>query len=135
MVDIGLLQRPCQVPVDTAIQQEDLLTIYQGKLAEQFVAQELIAWHGRELFYWSRQAKSSNAEIDYVIVRDGNILPVEVKSGAGGSLRSLHLMLEKYTNCPQGLVLYSGPYKKLPDQKITFLPLYYAAGIADKKLG
>jgi hypothetical protein len=33
-------------------------------------------------------------------------------------------MLGNYPNCPQGLVLYSGPYKDLPEQKLTFLPLY-----------
>jgi hypothetical protein len=71
--------------------------------------------------------------VDYLVVREGKIYPVEVKSGAGGSLRSLHLMLEKYPNCPQGLVLYSGPYRNLPEQKLVFLPLYSVAAIGDKR--
>jgi predicted AAA+ superfamily ATPase len=133
MLDIGLMQRLCQVPVDLELQQENLLAMYRGKLAEQFVAQELLAWHGSELFYWSREARGSNAEVDYLVVREGKIYPVEVKSGAGGSLRSLHLMLEKYPNCPQGLVLYSGPSKKLPGQKLEFLPLYSVATIGDRR--
>ena len=67
--------------------------------------QQALAWkdsarHGSDLFYWSREARSSSAEVDYRIVFEGNIYPIEVKSGAGGSLRSLHLMLEKYPNCP-----------------------------------
>ena len=132
MLDIGLLQRLCQVPVDTEISQENLLSIYRGKLAEQFVAQELLAWHSRELFYWVRNAKNSNAEVDYLTVRNGKIYPVEVKSGPGGKLKSLHLMLENYPNCPQGLVLYSGPYKELPEQKLTFLPLYATPTIGDR---
>ena len=133
MLDIGLLQRLCQVPVELELKQENLLTMYRGKLAEQFVAQELLAWHSSELFYWARDARGSNAEVDYLAVREGKIYPVEVKSGTGGSLRSLHLMLEKYPNCPRGLVLYSGPYRNLPDQKIVFLPLYGVAGIGDKR--
>ena len=134
MLDIGLLQRLCQVPVELELQQENLLAMCRGKLAEQFVAQELLVWHGQELFYWARDARGSNAEVDYLVVREGRIYPVEVKSGAGGSLRSLHLMLEKYPNCSEGLVLYGGTYTRLPEQKIVFLPLYSAATIGDKRL-
>ncbi len=127
MLDIGLLQRLCQVPVELELKQENLLAMYRGILAEQFVAQEMLAKNNTDLFYWSRDARGSNAEVDYLAVRQGMIYPIEVKSGAGGSLKSLHLMLMKYPNCPKGLVLYSGPYKDLPEQKLTLLPLYCAA--------
>jgi len=133
MLDIGLMQRLCQVPVELELQQENLLAMYRGKLAEQFVAQELLAWHSSELFYWAREARGSNAEVDFLVVRQGNIYPVEVKSGAGGSLRSLHLMLEKYHNCPQGLVLYGSTSNELSDQKLQFLPLYCASTIGDQR--
>jgi len=131
MLDIGLLQRLCQVPVELELKEENLLAMYRGKLAEQFVAQEMLVKSGSELFYWARDARGSSAEIDYMAVRQGNIYPVEVKSGASGSLKSLHMMLEKYPNCPQGIVLYSGTYKELPEQKITFMPLYCATTISD----
>ena len=131
MLDIGLLQRICQIPAELELKQENLLAMYRGKLAEQFVAQEILAKNSSELFYWARDARGSSAEVDYLAVRQGYIYPVEVKSGAGGSLKSLHLMLEKYQNCPQGLVLYSGTYKELPEQKLTFMPLYCAAIIND----
>ncbi len=72
--------------------------------------------------------------MDYLVVFEGNIYPIEVKSGAGGSLRSLHLMLEQYPNCPGGYVLYSGEYSNLSEQKLVFLPLYSAAAICDKRL-
>ena len=83
------------------------------------------------MYYWSREAKSSSAEVDYLVVRNGEVYPVEVKSGAGGRLKSLHLMLQAYPNCPEGLVLYSGPYCKLPEQQLIFMPLYSAAVIGD----
>ena len=133
LLDIGLLQNLCQVPVDLELREEDLLAMYRGKLAEQFVAQELIANHSSELFYWAREARSSNAEVDYVAIGDGQIVPVEVKSGSGGSLRSLHLMLDTYANCPEGLVLYSGTYAHRPEQRLTFLPLYYAGALGDPR--
>lgn len=131
LLDIGLLQNLCQVPVDLEMREEDLLAMYRGKLAEQFVAQELIANHASELFYWAREARSSNAEVDYLAVRGGKIVPVEVKSGAGGSLRSLHLMLDTYPNCPEGVVLYSGTYARRPEQRLTLMPLYYAGALGD----
>ena len=131
MLDIGLLQRICQIPVDLEYREENLLSIYRGKMAEQFVAQEMLAKSQSDLFYWARDARSSSAEVDYLAVRQGKIYPVEVKSGASGSLKSLHMMLEKYPNCPEGVVLYSGVYKDLPQQKLKFMPLYCAAVICD----
>lgn len=80
-----------------------------------------------ELFYWSREKKSSQAEVDLPAVQNGKIHPVEVKSGSAGSLRSLHLMLESYPNCPAGIVLSSRPYSALPEQRLVFAPLYSAA--------
>ena len=133
LMDIGLLQRTCQVPAELELQQDNMLAMYRGKLSEQFVAQELLAWHSSELYYWARDARGSNAEVDYLAVHESKIYPVEVKSGAGGSLRSLHLMLEKYPNCPYGLVLYDGTYKMRTEQKIMFLPLYSVAVIGNKR--
>lgn len=133
IIDIGLMQRLCQVPVELELQQENLLSMYRGKLAEQFVGQELLAWQSSEIYYWSRDVRGSNAEIDYLTVKNGEIYPIEVKSGAAGSMKSLHLMLKNYPNCPEGIVLYSGPYNKLPEQKIKFLPLYATATTGDQK--
>ena len=126
-LDIGLMQRLCQVPIDAELRQNDLLSIYRGKLAEQFVAQEMLASGSDGIFYWSRESRASNAEVDYLLVRNGRIYPVEVKSGAAGSLRSLHLMLQTYPESPAGIVLSSRCYDQLPEQKLIFLPLYSAA--------
>ena len=133
LLDIGLLQNLCQVPVDLELRENDLLAMYRGKLAEQFVAQELIANHATKLFYWAREARNSNAEVDYLTLREGKIVPVEVKSGTGGSLRSLHMMLDAYPNCPEGVVLYSGTYAHRPEQRLMFMPLYYAGSLGDPR--
>jgi len=55
----------------------------------------------------------------------------EVKSGAGGSLRSLHLLLATYPSCPEGIVLCSGPFAHRPEQRLTFMPLYAAGSLGD----
>jgi hypothetical protein len=62
-------------------------------LAEQFVAQELLAGEPgirRSLHYWLREGKSSNAEVDFLWSVGKEVVPVEVKAGTSGRLRSLH---------------------------------------------
>ena len=134
-LDVGLMHRLCGVAADAALAQDNLLAIYNGQLAEQFVAQEMLTWQESGVYYWAREAKSSSAEVDYLAVREGAIYPVEVKSGTGGRMRSLHLLLKSYPNCPYGVVLYSGCFHELPEQKLTFLPLYCAATIGDAQAG
>jgi len=61
-------------------------------VAEQFVGQELIAYQNPysrpSLYYWAREAKNSSAELDYLIQKQALIIPVEVKSGAVGRVKS-----------------------------------------------
>ena len=105
--------------------EKNLLSIYEGALAEQFVGQELRSFFGSELFYWSRAEKSSSAEVDYLVAKEGTIYPIEVKSGPAGRLKSLHLLLEKYPSCPKGFVVSEAPLAILPEKKLHFIPLYY----------
>ena len=124
MLDIGLMRYLSGMPNDIEYAKSDLLAIYRGAMAEQFVGQEMLVSQQGALYYWERQAKSSSAEVDYLAVLNGKIHPVEVKSGATGSLRSLHLFLASYPECGNALVFSDRPYADLPEQKITFLPLY-----------
>ena len=126
MLDIGLMRYLSGMPNDVEYAKNDLLAIYRGAMAEQFVGQEMLVSQQGGLYYWDRQAKSSSAEVDYLAVLNGRIHPVEVKSGATGSLRSLHLFLVSYPECGKALVFSDRPYADIPEQKITFLPLYSA---------
>lgn len=124
-LDIGLGQRLSGISPAEVIKSADLLKTYEGRLAEQFVGQQLLAEsetasEGRKLYCWIRGEKSSTAEVDYLIVRDGKIYPVEVKSGKSGSLKSLHLFLEKFGGT--GLCLQN--IRQITNhEKLTFLPL------------
>ena len=126
MVDIGLMQHLSGMPMDADSSQKDLLAIHQGAMAEQFVGQELAAAGHSELHYWAREAKSSSAEVDFLVVVNGQICPIEVKSGAAGRLRSLRLLMDTYPNCRTGYVLSCAPYAESPELGLVFLPLYYA---------
>jgi len=126
LVDVGLWQHLCDMKVDSEYTKNDLLDVYRGAMAEQFVGQEMSVSQGLDLHYWSREAKGSTAEVDYLAVVDGSIYGIEVKSGPAGKLRSLHLLLEKYDNIKGGFVFSSGPYAELSEQNLTFIPLYFA---------
>ncbi len=101
-LDVGLSNRLTR---NSAMSVEDFGRadfVNKGAIAEQFVAQNLLAAMPRneqpKLHYWLREGRSSNAEVDFVIQRDGEILPVEVKAGAWGTLKSLHrFVCEKKT--------------------------------------
>jgi predicted AAA+ superfamily ATPase len=71
--------------------------IHSGNLAEQYVGQHLLAQsHDQTIFYWAREGKKSNAELDYVISQGQHVIPIEVKANKAGSLKSLHqFMYEK----------------------------------------
>ncbi len=129
MLDIGLMRHLSGMPNDIEYAKNDLLSIYRGAMAEQFVGQEMLVSQKGDLYYWDRQVKSSSAEVDYLAVMNGQIHPVEVKSGATGSLRSLHLFLASYPDCGKALVFSDRPYADLPEQKITFIPLYCAFAV------
>ena len=130
LLDIGIMNYLCGIYKTDEYFRSDLLGIYRGAMAEQFVGQEIISSQNNELYYWSRQAKSSTAEVDYVISVNEKIIPVEVKSASAGRLRSLHQYLKEYPNCKSGYVFSSNKYSELPEQKLKFLPLYFAYSAA-----
>ena len=130
LVDIGLMQRLAHLPVDVELRHENLLALYRGKLAEQFVAQELLVAQNRELYYWAREDAGRPSEVDYLIQCDGRACPIEVKSGEGGSLRSLHKLLAAHPECPEGVVLSGGAYGWRPESRLRFVPLYFVGALA-----
>jgi hypothetical protein len=133
VLDVGLWQHLSGLRVPTEYSRDDLLAVYRGTMAEQLVGQELVVSQGSEVFYWAREARGSSAEVDYLAVVDGVVHAVEVKSGPAGSLRSLHLLLAAHPGMAGGLVLQSGPFAVLPEQRLTFLPLYYAGSVGDPR--
>ena len=69
---------------------------YHGGLAETLVGQELLAMHTHDRpphFFWVREEKGAFAELDYLLPWRDGLLPIEVKSGKAGSLKSLHQFL------------------------------------------
>lgn len=91
----------------------NLDNMYQGKIAEHIVGQELLASRSNvlnNLNFWVRQKVDATAEVDLVIQYDGLIIPVEVKSGSSGTLKSLHIFMDA---APHDIAvrLYNGKVK------------------------
>ena len=101
LLDVGLLLTQLNLMPTEIEQIGELNLVNNGALAEQFIGQHLYQaqphYRAPELFYWAREKRSSSAEVDYVIADDfNNVVPVEIKAGSTGRLRSLHIMvLEK----------------------------------------
>ncbi len=78
---------------------DDLTLVNDGALCEQFVGQHLLhqlpAYMAPDLFYWNREKRGSSAEVDYLFPFEGGVLPIEVKAGKTGTLRSLHVFLQQ----------------------------------------
>lgn len=95
-LDVGLMQAAMGINRDTYLS-DNLLAVYRGMVAEQFVGQQLLAlkqpFEEPELYYWHRETRGSAAEVDYLRQSGEHILPVEVKAGKTGSLKSLKLFL------------------------------------------
>ncbi len=124
-LDIGLLIRSSGLPIQTDLLNGNLLTSFKGMLAEQFIGQELKAHAAAPIHYWENTNPGTMAEIDYVIELNGKIIPIEIKYGKSGSLKSLHSVLDRFSNIEQAYVFSNAHEGQL--DKINFVPLYYVS--------
>lgn len=96
-LDVGLCSAALGLSLDMLVQVQELNLINKGGIAEQAVGQILRTinpyYLEPALYYWQREAKGSSAEIDYVIQHRNSVIPVEVKAGSTGSLKSLHFFM------------------------------------------
>lgn len=122
-LDVGLTQYASLLSA-TLLMSSDLLAVNRGQIAEQFVGQELLTlgeiYQAGELYYWERD-RGNLAEIDFVLNIDAHIIPIEVKAGATGRLRSLQIFMEE-RHLPVGVRISQHPLHW--DGKILSVPLY-----------
>ncbi len=99
-LDTGLLLTQLKLLPTEIDRVEEINFVNRGVLAEQFIGQHLYhlqpAYREPELYYWAREERSAAAEVDYVIADEhGRVVPVEVKAGSTGRLRSLQIMVHE----------------------------------------
>ena len=100
-LDTGLLLSQLKLNPTEVEQVAELNLVNNGVLAEQLIGQQLrclaLPYQEPELHYWARERRASAAEVDYVTIdtSKGRVIPVEVKAGKTGSLRSLQVMVSE----------------------------------------
>ena len=98
LLDIGLYLCEAKLDVSNWVLDPGAKFVTRGKIAEMFAALEILRntspYNDAKLFYWDRESKNSNAEVDYVVQYCNRILPIEVKGGKSGSMASLRMMME-----------------------------------------
>jgi len=123
-LDVGLMHAMNNIYPET-VRAKDLNAIFRGGVAEQFAGQELLALHSpfsrKTLYYWGRQAKNSIAEIDYLTDIGSQVVPVEIKSGPKGHLKSMFMYIEKH-QCDTAYRISQAPFKK--EGPLTSIPFY-----------
>ncbi len=136
-LDVGLAASTSGVAVQ-ALQSVPIEQVLDGRIAEAVVGQLLVSAQTRSndpLHFWVRESSRANAEVDYLVDAAGTLLPVEVKAGAAGSLKSLHQYLWR-SGSRIGMRLHGGLWSDdrlevaMPDGDLQYrllsLPLFMA---------
>ncbi|MCD4747030.1 MAG: AAA family ATPase [Bacteroidales bacterium] len=92
---------------------EDLSSAYKGAIIPHLITQELISLNtisSKKPHFWVREKKQSSSEVDLVIQYEDKVIPIEIKSGSTGSLKSLHQFVQK-ANHPYAIRVYEGEFK------------------------
>jgi len=99
IIDTGIFQRLLDLDISNILNEVDFNLINKGAIAELFVGLEILkslpSNIQQNLYYWQRESVSGNAEVDYVIQSKQNIIPIEVKSGSKGSMKSIYQFLKE----------------------------------------
>jgi len=99
MLDCGLCCASLGLSLHQLRSVSEISMINSGGMAEQLVGQLLRtvtpAYIPPSLHYWQRGKKGAEAEIDYIIQHENQIIPIEVKAGTTGTLKSLHQFMKE----------------------------------------
>jgi predicted AAA+ superfamily ATPase len=128
--DSGIFQRILGLKLSEVLLKNDFDSINKGSLAELNVGLELVksasCYQRQQLYYWHRESKSSNAEVDYLIQVGARIVPIEVKAGTKGSMQSLKIFMD-LKNTEKGIRISQENFSVY--QNIEVFPLYAVANL------
>ena len=127
-IDVALTQQILGLKTQDWILNPAQSFINKGALVESLVGQEMLAYSSvrqdAQLYYWQNNKRNSEAEVDYVIQHNTDIIPIEVKSGKGTTLQSMHVFLKQHST-PYGIRFSTHNYSQ--HEKILSYPLYAIA--------
>jgi predicted AAA+ superfamily ATPase len=109
LLDTGMLNYFAGVQLQI-LQNPNIDDVFEGKIAEHIVGQELLTLNPLPLHknhFWVRDKKQSDAEVDYLVSYNDLLIPVEIKAGKTGKLRSLMEFVDASPH-PFAVRIYSG---------------------------
>lgn len=119
LLDVGLLSAMTSLDMRILIEKDRIFTEFKGALTEQYIMQELKLRSEDYIGYWTNER--STAEVDFVIQREAEIIPIEVKAESNIRARSFKLFCEKYQP-KQAIRTSMREYHK--EEWMTNIPLY-----------
>lgn len=122
LFDVGILGNMCGLPPKTILEAD--YGSFKGFFAENFVAQELICSGQNSLFSW----KERQYEVEFLLEIQGDVIPLEVKSGSNTHAKSLQVFSEKYHPAYQ-IVLNKSSLDIRPEKKVRHIPLFLAGSV------
>jgi len=128
-LDVGLSQAALNLDITPWFIEPLTAFINKGELVEAFVGQEILAYTDpiakKSLFYWRRDTRNSEAEVDYMVQIKEKIVPIEVKAGTSLRIKSMHIFLDLHPNSSYGIRFSSLNYTTEP--RVHTHPLYSVA--------
>lgn len=123
MVDVGLLRRLAQLSPTAFGEGNRLFTEFKGALTENFVLQTLVTQYEVTPRYWTKT--NPPYEVDFLVQRENDIFPVEVKSESNTASRSLKKYKELFSDKVRLRIRFSLNNLKLDDDMLN-IPLFMA---------
>jgi Predicted ATPase (AAA+ superfamily) len=111
-LDTGLVNYSLGIQAEM-LAMDDLNSAYKGAVIPHLVTQELISVQSISAHmpnFWVREKAQSNAEVDLLYTYGKLVIPIEIKSGSTGSLKSLHQFIEAADH-PYAIRIYGGVFK------------------------
>ena len=97
--DNGIFQQLSGLRLSELLIANNIDLLNKGNIAEAFAGIEMMkyanVYEKRQLYYWHREKRGSSAEVDYLTEQQGQVVPVEVKSGSSGKMQSMNRFLEE----------------------------------------
>lgn len=128
-LDVGLSQALLKLDISPWFVDPLKTFINKGEIIEAFVGQEILAYSDpiqkNALFYWCKESRGSEAEVDFLVQIKEHVVPIEVKSGISKRIKSMHIFLDSHPNSPYGLRFWAGNY--LQEDNIYSYPLFAIA--------
>lgn len=136
LFDTGILQRILGLSISEQLMADDFQVINRGAIAEAHVGLELIKnrspYQPALLYFWQREKRNSQAEVDYVIQQEADIVPIEVKANTKGAMQSMFLFMEE-KRVSKGIRFSMENFGKL--NQIHIFPLYAVRNMTLDKPG